>query len=53
MRPDHIIIGSGINALVAQQQQAIDALVREVRGLREQSASSSGTSLRDELPPHY
>ena len=42
-----------LNALVAKQQQQIDALVREVRGLREQSASSSGTSLRDELPPHY
>ncbi len=42
-----------LNALVAKQQQQIDALVREVRGLREQSTSSSGTSLRDELPPHY
>jgi SlyX protein len=42
-----------LNALVAKQQQQIDALVREVRGLREQSSASSGASLRDELPPHY
>ena len=45
---DQVIIG---------QQQTLDALIAQVRDLREQSASATegGTTrnLRDELPPHY
>jgi SlyX protein len=45
-----------LNQLVFRQQEQIDALINEVRQLRQQSAEApSGTfrSLRDELPPHY
>jgi SlyX protein len=45
-----------LNALVAEQQQHIDWLLREVAQLRKQAADSGpGTfrSLRDEAPPHY
>lgn len=44
-----------LNSIVAQQQQQIDRLVREVQQLRRQSADAPATprSLRDELPPHY
>jgi SlyX protein len=44
-----------LNAIVAQQQQQIDRLIREVQQLRQQSGEASATprNLRDELPPHY
>lgn len=46
-----------LNLTVARQQAMIDALVHEVRSLRDQlSTSAQGPtfrSLRDELPPHY
>lgn len=45
-----------LNQTIFQQQQQIDALIREVSQLRHQ-APDGGTggfrSLRDELPPHY
>jgi SlyX protein len=45
-----------LNQLVFRQQEQIDALINEVRQLRQQSAeapSGAFRSLRDELPPHY
>lgn len=44
-----------LNAIIARQQQQIEALAREVHELREQGSNAPGTfrSLRDELPPHY
>lgn len=45
-----------LNAQVALQQQQIEALVREITQLRRQipeGRPDAGTSLRDELPPHY
>jgi SlyX protein len=45
-----------LNTLVAEQQQHIDWLLREVAHLRKQAADSGpGTfrSLREEAPPHY
>ena len=46
-----------LNLTVARQQATIDALVHELRSLRDQlgSAAQGPTfrSLRDELPPHY
>ena len=46
-----------LNRTVYRQQQHIDRLEHEVRGIREQlQASGSATalnSLQDELPPHY
>ncbi|MBK6850698.1 MAG: SlyX family protein [Burkholderiales bacterium] len=44
-----------LNAIVAQQQQQIDRLMREVQQLRQQSADGpvAPRNLRDELPPHY
>ena len=45
-----------LNRQVAQQQETIDLLVREVRRLRQQQATTDTPefrSLRDELPPHY
>mgnify|MGYP000703422702 FL=1 len=45
-----------LNQTIFQQQQQIDALIREVSQLRQQTPDG-GTggfrSLRDELPPHY
>ncbi len=45
-----------LNRTIFQQQQQIDALIREVSQLRQQTPDG-GTggfrSLRDELPPHY
>ncbi len=45
-----------LNQTIFQQQQQIDALIREVNQLRQQTPDG-GTggfrSLRDELPPHY
>jgi len=45
-----------LNRLVYRQQQQIDLLVQELRGLREQVRTlqpHEPLSLRDELPPHY
>jgi SlyX protein len=44
-----------LNTIVAQQQQLIDRLMREVQQLRQQSGEgpSAPRNLRDELPPHY
>jgi len=45
-----------LNQTIFQQQQQIEALIREVSHLRQQTPDG-GTggfrSLRDELPPHY
>jgi SlyX protein len=45
-----------LNQTIFQQQQQIEALIREVSQLRQQTPDG-GTggfrSLRDELPPHY
>jgi len=45
-----------LNALVTKQQDQIDRLLHEVgqlRRQREEEASPTFRSLRDELPPHY
>lgn len=45
-----------LNLTLYRQQQTIDALVQELRQLRQQlpEAGSAGPrNLRDELPPHY
>lgn len=47
-----------LNQQVAQQQQHIDLLLREVASMRRQQDPGDGReggfrSLRDELPPHY
>lgn len=45
-----------LNQTLFQQQQQIDALIREVSQLRQQTpdgGSGGFRSLRDELPPHY
>ena len=45
-----------LNLAVYRQQQTIDALVQELRQLRQQmpEAGQAGQrNLRDELPPHY
>ena len=45
-----------LNQTIFWQQQQIDALAQEVRMLRQQlpqDRNTSGTTLLDELPPHY
>jgi SlyX protein len=45
-----------LNQIIFRQQQQIDALLREVSQLRQQTpdgGSGGFQSLRDELPPHY
>lgn len=45
-----------LNAQVAEQQQQIEVLVREITQMRRQMPEGRGDgpgSLRDELPPHY
>jgi SlyX protein len=45
-----------LNQTIFQQQQQIEALIREVSQLRQQTpdgGSGGFRSLRDELPPHY
>jgi SlyX protein len=45
-----------LDAVVVRQQQQIDALIAELRHLREAGTSETQPgqrSLRDELPPHY
>jgi len=46
-----------LNLTIYRQQQQIDALIAEVRTLRQQvpvdGAGGGMRNLRDELPPHY
>lgn len=45
-----------LNRTVFRQQQQVDALVQEIRALRQQVKSAPTDephSLRDEIPPHY
>jgi len=45
-----------LNQTIYRQQQQIDALIREVKELRQQVPEGGGgavRNLRDELPPHY
>ena len=46
-----------LNAQVYRQQQQIDALIQELRLMRDRLPESGGgeetRSLRDEIPPHY
>lgn len=45
-----------LNQTIFQHQQQIDALIREVSQLRQQTpdgGTGGFTSMRDELPPHY
>ncbi len=43
-----------LNEVIVRQQQQIDALLREVLALKDQSAPADAPrALRDELPPHY
>lgn len=43
-----------LNMSIYRQQQQIDALLAEVRYLREQMpAEGAGVARSDELPPHY
>ena len=46
-----------LNALVYRQQQQIDALVHELRAMRDRLPESGGgaevRNLRDDIPPHY
>ena len=45
-----------LNQTIFQQQQQIDALIREVSQLRQQTpdgGTGGFSSLGDELPPHY
>jgi SlyX protein len=45
-----------LNMTVYRQQQQIDALMNEVRQLRQQvpeGGQAAPRNLRDELPPHY
>ena len=47
-----------LDQVIIRQQQTLDALVAELRNLRDQAGSSNQNSgaprnLRDELPPHY
>lgn len=42
-----------LNMTIYRQQQQIDALINEVRQLRQQVPEGGPGNLRDELPPHY
>ena len=44
-----------LDGVIQEQAARIDALVRQLEGLREQVAQGGGenNSLRDEKPPHY
>ena len=46
-----------LNALMYRQQQQIDALLAELRQLRDRMPEGGGgaevRNLRDEIPPHY
>ena len=44
-----------LNKTVYKQQQQIEFLYRELKAMKEQASNSGpgGTSLKDEIPPHY
>lgn len=44
-----------LNETVYKQQQQIEFLYRELKAIKEQASSVSpgGSSLKDEIPPHY
>ena len=44
-----------LNETVYKQQQQIEFLYRELKAINEQASSSGpgGSSLKDEIPPHY
>jgi len=42
-----------LNETVYKQQQQIEFLYRELKAIKEQASSGGGTSLKDEIPPHY
>ena len=44
-----------LNETVYKQQQQIEFLYRELKAIKEQAGSpnSGGSSLKDEIPPHY
>jgi SlyX protein len=44
-----------LNETVYKQQQQIEFLYRELKAIKEQASSGSpgGSSLKDEIPPHY
>ncbi len=46
-----------LDQIIIRQQQALDALVAQLRDLRAQASSSNDggvqRNLRDDLPPHY
>ncbi|QHI97691.1 SlyX protein [Xylophilus rhododendri] len=44
-----------LNLTIYRQQEQIDALIRQVASLRQQSPDSGGAprNPQDELPPHY
>jgi SlyX protein len=46
-----------LDQVITRQQQTLDALVEQLRSLREQASSQEQgqglRNLRDELPPHY
>ena len=44
-----------LNETVYKQQQQIEFLYRELKAIKEQasSAGGGGSSLKDEIPPHY
>ena len=43
-----------LNTLLYRQQQQMDLMIGELRGLREQvNQPNEAHNLRDEIPPHY
>lgn len=42
-----------LNETIYKQQQQIEFLYRELKAIKEQAGNSGGTSLKDEIPPHY
>ena len=42
-----------LNETIYKQQQQIEFLYRELKAIKEQASSSVGSSLKDEIPPHY
>lgn len=44
-----------LNETVYKQQQQIEFLYRELKAIKEQAGSGGhgGSSLKDEIPPHY
>ena len=42
-----------LNETIYKQQQQIEFLYRELKAIKEQDSSTGGTSLKDDIPPHY